>query len=462
MAADIKVESFAARLDASTVVNGTEDFTVSGFGTVKGVIIIGTQSVNFNSNNTGSQTSQIAFFANNGETNSGGSSSQSAGVVNNFTATSVTARGMNSGAYHYRTAATWTQIGFYSIDSFITDGVRLKCFDRIPADFLITLIFIGGADVDCYCGFIDDLGTSATTTNVTDPGWEPDLVLTHHVGHTARGPTGTAHNIHALGAMLNDGLDTQRMMGWFDQDNLSTTNTGSYFADNLLTAQYFNNALSWEGTGAFLSTGFSITTNASASSDIVNYLALRFRNGAEASLFDVTIPTSGNYVETGPGHTPIFGMICHGVGVNTANTSVDGYGIGITTLCGTREDTTAWSSRDNNSQTDLRNYVGRGISNIDPTNSGTEYSSSASAYSLDANGWTFTMDSNPAAATLGFGISITDVGDLGSNLDSVGDSIGDSVGDSVGAGLEVSPSGIQRLGESYMPIAASEINGVIQ
>jgi hypothetical protein len=152
------------------------------------------------------------------------------------------------------------------------------------------------------------LGTGTSAITVTT-GFQPDAVILFGAGDAFAGSTGTTYACLSMGFATSDG--TQRCVIW-------TENNGS--ADGkpleaILTARCggqinaSTGALNYHLTASnFTSTGFDITPNASAGSDLIGYLALKF-TGQSCKILDITTPTStGSQAITGAGFKPQFAM----------------------------------------------------------------------------------------------------------------------------------------------------------
>jgi hypothetical protein len=293
----------------------------------------------------------------------------------------------------------------FDFDSFITDGVRISVTTQASTANLCTVLLIkdtAGVYTDNH-----DLGTVTTPQDITAPGFEPHLIFTLCNGHPTYPITATQNSLN-LGIGVNDGLDTQRVVGFAAQDNASTSNTTSYIGNTSVTGQTFASVQSWSGVVSnYDSSGFTIQTNTSASGDELVYLAIRFSVTPSLDLFDITIPTSGDYVESGLGFQPDFGFLALVDGPSSRNTAtaVNTGTLGVTVL----DDTNAYSSGISD-----EDGIGIGVAKVAKglTNNKFKHldaSGSAlvdsSGYSLDSNGWTFTLTTSPSSSVLGYGLA---------------------------------------------------------
>lgn len=389
--ADVKFE--VTRFGLATG-GATQDITISGFGTPKAAIFIFSDAV---TDDTIANDLVFGVGFTDGTRQNCNSVYHEDGVT-----TTDTDRISSSSKVAIHPLLSW----HYSFNSWITDGVRINVDAAAGSTVLCTCILIGGSDVsNAYVNYKDDLGTGTSAVDITDPGFEPDLVFMTGVGNSSI--AGTTQSIFSFGVGHNDGVDTQRVSMINSVTGSGTSLTTAYVGNDSITGQIHSGALSWDGViGAYDASGFSITPNASAGSDIVFYLALKFTNNPDVDLFDLTIPTSGNYAETNPGFTPNFGLIC-GVQGPTARNSVSIVSQlsafisafddnGIYTTSGTDEDAASTMVCKSLSSDQFRvlDYQGSADAAL------------ASGYSFDSSGWDFTLSTNPGTTILGWGLAI--------------------------------------------------------
>jgi hypothetical protein len=396
--ADVKVQAttFSVR-----TTSGTQDVTISGFGTPKAAIFImsngitddtpvgvnGVYSVGFTD---GTRQVAMAYRDIGGAATPDTSRAQRDNAVILFPGNS----GTSSTSAHY---------GF---DSWITDGVRITASDPLGSGRVVTCILIGGDDVaDAYVNIKDDLGTGTSAVSVEDAGFEPDLMFATCTGS----PTidnNAAHTIFSFGVAHNDTSIVQKGVFIDSRDGSSPSNVSSQISNANITGQQTNGTLSWGGAvTSFTSTGVEITPSSSAGSDIIGYLMLRFTNNPDVSLFDMSWPTSGNYAETTPGFTPNFGMICSLQGPTARNTVTnDSLGLSLMAFDSNGVYTTTQTIEDGANPTNTNNLASDQARILDEA--GSSDAVLASSYAFDSDGWDFTLSTNPSASLLGFGLAI--------------------------------------------------------
>jgi len=434
--ADVKFEVTRFTLSTASAGN-TQDVTLSGFGTPKAAIFIfsngqvdGTPATDMRAGfgfTDGTRQYAIGLYDKDTLTRTGSSRGQTDDAV-------IQLVGIDGSS-----ATLLTKFGF---NQWITDGVRLDI--DVPAidGRIVTVIFIGGTDVsNAYVNFKDDLGIWASAVDITDPGFEPDLVFIAGIGSSDAPTIGATHAIASFGVAHNDGSDAQRGVFFSSQNAATTANNTSYISNQSAAAQAYNGSLTWRGTvGAFDSSGFSITPNSNARDDIVGYLALKFTNSPDISLFDMEWPTSGNYAETAPGFTPTFGMIMGVQGPTARNTvtTAGTYSVSVAAFDAASIETHSATSENSVSTTNANSLSSNQLRILDVAGSADLVL--ASSYAFDSDGWDFTLSTNPGAAVLGWGLAI-----------------GAGASTTVGA-----PSPLQQLSNQFSTIAASRLNGVLQ
>lgn len=398
MAADVKfaVKSFALSTAAAT---NTQDVTVTSFGTVKAAIFIlsggtvdGTPAAHINfsvgfSDGTNDQASGIHFADNVSTSNSSRSTT-------------------HSGCMILPSPDGATVVLKFSVDSFITDGVRLYINNAAESAFLATCILIGGSDVsNAFVGY--DIINGSGANPVTSPGFEPDMIF----GATCcyRTPTQGEDYPEALisvSAALNDGFEKQRTATIFQDD--------AYSGGSRITSVIHNDAVGVVHTTtlnmlyqltSFDATGFTLDPTSNAVDAEFGFLALKFTNNPGISLFDVSIPTTGNYEETAPGFEPNFCFLATAVGVDTLNTvqsDADLGGLGITAFDASTVNTV---SAVGEATVSTKTADSQLVSNFELLNNdATDYVVS-SGYTMDSGGFTATLTTNPTVTLLGWGLA---------------------------------------------------------
>jgi hypothetical protein len=293
---------------------GTQDITISGFGTCIGAIF----DMNVGDTDNTVQTtdrSSIGFCDGTRQAVS------AVGSVNGVT-TTQTARIERDNAVIVDMSGNQSIAGIAVFDSFITDGVRINV-TTASANRFCNVTLIGGDATNVYVNYSPSLGTSAGNTVISTVGFEPDLVQASCTGLDAVNAVG-AHSIITRGIAVNDGADSNFMRGAFDQNALAATNTGSYVSNVYSVGQFFNNALSWGGSiGSYAPNGFTVTTNSDSGDDIFAYIAIKFADTfVKAEIEDSPATTGSSSLGSTPS-TPNFLQII-GSSASALNTATSG------------------------------------------------------------------------------------------------------------------------------------------
>lgn len=225
-------------------------------------------------------------------------------------------------------------------DSFITNGVRINITVASSAYFLEAVFFAGADVTNAYAGYVSLGNTLDLVTDITAPGFQPNLVIAacaHSLNNTA---TTNANN--SIGVVReNSGTVTQRSLCWRDGDadaNVTTvSNVSDLYGIHALTS---GGAVQWGGEfGAFDASGFSVTTRVAGSSTTsLAYLALKINN-ASTYVDTFTAPAStGTESTTAPAFEPQFALVglTMATTVNTVETDGDSenFGVGVWSATG--------------------------------------------------------------------------------------------------------------------------------
>ncbi|GAG30804.1 unnamed protein product, partial [marine sediment metagenome] len=120
--------------------------------------------------------------------------------------------------------------GLAEFSAFIPGGVNLNVTQAFGAAHMCCAIFLSGADLTAYAN-IYQLPGSTSPQQITDPGFEPDLLLVSVRGAGMGGGIEARQRL-CMGAAVNDGAGAFDNVGWSleDRDAQSTTSVwGSIF-----------------------------------------------------------------------------------------------------------------------------------------------------------------------------------------------------------------------------------------
>jgi len=300
----------------------------------------------------------------------------------------------------------------FSFNSWITGGVRLNIDSAAPSGFLLTVIFFYSDDVSDVSVQSIGLGSTTSAVDYTGLSFEPDVIFTGHI-YTS----GTGNSVHSplgLGVVYNDdsATPTQKSMAICGDDGTSSGGDQNTYIDNNsgLCATLLG-SMRWELTFSDIdSTGFTHTCSASTSTEM-HVLCMKLAAGVSFSLFDMNFPASGNYAETTPGFEPDFGSIYSLVGptgYNSFSESTSNAALSVASFDGTNIYTNTITDHDGQDPTVCKSLSSDQLRILD--SDGSTDAVLASSYAFDADGWDFTLSTNPAAAVYGFGWALKGAG----------------------------------------------------
>ena len=277
---------------------GTKDFTLTGFGTVTGVIVIACHAYS-----GASQRDDLRFsYGMSDGTRQWCARSASENAVtpqdsgNEFdTDEIVTIQDANG-------TEDWSA----AFDSFITDGVRLNFTNAASNAEHLTIILIGDT-TNLYVGNTTLSGTGAH--DITAPGFKGNLLFGCTNFRTVTTPQ--SYVSINLGFAHNNSSDvvTQAGVTFWENNATNPTQAQQYVRDSDMH-YYVSTAEAWTAE-SFDANGFSINTGAiDPGGDYFGYMIIDTgnTNGVKVSVEDS--PTStGDWSVTSPGFTPQFGML---------------------------------------------------------------------------------------------------------------------------------------------------------
>jgi len=213
----------------------------------------------------------------------------------------------------------------------------------------------------------------------------------------------------SFGLALNQVGIPQHCVGYHVADNVSTTINNVITRNDSAGVQIGANVQDYKLTvGNFTATTFDVTKDASGATDIFGYLALKFANNPDLAIYDVTIPkTTGDYIETAPGFTPVFSMLSLAYDPTAVNTftTVSGVEMALIGFDDTTTSSIEKSDLDGASTTNAHSFQDSRVMLRDVANAGTVLLDETS-HVFTANGHTVTIATHPAKDILGWGFSI--------------------------------------------------------
>ena len=341
--ADVKFEVTRVALSGST---GTQDITISGFGTPKAAIIAISHCYASNelrdellgSIGATDGTSQWCCSAH--EKNSA-----SSWYGQRYTTDTKLAVVESPGAT--------TLIVEIAFDSWITDGIRVNTVTNSGSSpYYITVTLIGGSDVSAKVG-TGSLATQNNAATIT-PGLKANALWTLSTVQTFDETFATTP-IMATGLASWDGSTARQVGHLYRSDGATKDVRGEIRTAAMMPVTSDR----YVELGNITTTQFDLTSRGGdLSSYGFGYLALELTGGAEAWAGVLDTPTStGNHDFAGPTFTPSFAVAIPSMmsSVNATDGTGEGGGWGYSFITASAEFNYAWSDEDasltSNSQT---------------------------------------------------------------------------------------------------------------
>ncbi len=199
--------------------------------------------------------------------------------------------------------------GEADLDSFGVNSVTVDWTNPLSNAYLVVVVLIAGSDVQAYAGNKALLDVVNSVIDITDPGFEPQCVITACADSLAMDANQT--HIEICTGMVSNEASVQQRCGCYRQSNGSSAGgpDGRLTATHGIMGINSNATLDWRGLfSAFDSNGFTVTTQDGAANDTaLMYLALDFGDAVKTSVITHITPTAvGEDSETGHGFKPQF------------------------------------------------------------------------------------------------------------------------------------------------------------
>lgn len=310
---------------ACNTATGTQDITISGFGTPKAALFILNSA---QADNIRSPGASLCMGATDGTTQwSMGAFSRSAQAN-----TSVGSRQHTDSCIAPIIAAGVID-GEAIFDSWITDGVRINWTDAPLGAYFLTVILFNGSDLSAKADTIN-LGTSTSAQTYSSMGFEANVLICGGI-NSASIDSGISTMAFWTGFVHNDGAGaiTQMHQGWTERNNqaagipFSRMMTDKFGAGLLVT----NGTVSHEySASSFTSSGFDFTSNASALSARFHFLGLSL-GGLNAAVGQYDPPTTATTSTISAAFTPqltIIGLnLCQAVDTTEGDGDAGAFGL---------------------------------------------------------------------------------------------------------------------------------------
>ena len=288
--------------------------------------------------------------------------------------------------------------------AWITNGARINITTASSAYKGICVLF-AGSDLTAHANNAALGDTLDLETNITAPGFEPELVFSALCDSQAM-DTDSATLWLSFGIVHNGVSITQRQIAFRITNGASSgdprceiRNDSGIGTENDWQGDYTN----------FDASGFSIISRSNGANDSsVGYLALDFNGVVDISLDSEASPTSiGNNATTNPGFTPqaVIGCQSYLQSFNSNTTDSDAGAWGLLGFTGSTEVCTAIADEDAAATTNTQSHIDGNAVDV-PNDDGT-VALTASYVSMDATGYTLNWsDVEAGAARQGFFLAI--------------------------------------------------------
>jgi hypothetical protein len=304
MAVNVEVVRLAA--PAAT---GTQDFTVTGFGTAKACMVFTSYAVTDNTNTVHNGLC-IGVASGTGATEEGCQCPADEDGV----ATQDCSRILRTDSCIWiPTAGGSSAIAIANFDSFVTDGIRLNHTVVSGNQELITVVLLGGTDFSAQVGSFNFADTVDQEVNVTTVGFQPTDILAFGSRDQALQSASGGDTENGYGVCHEDGAgtETQRGIGHRFDNSATTAAVEVEFYDTRIIPHMNNGAHDWSvECDNFDSGGLSFFARESgANNSGLVYLAMRITTN-ESFVGTYTTPTAtGDAAETSIGFKPQFVML---------------------------------------------------------------------------------------------------------------------------------------------------------
>ncbi len=301
---------FRLKQQASSTTNGgTQDYTVTGFGTPVAAMFFATFATT-----AGTVRSHAGFSV--GATDGTRQWSCWNGEDDNVAASAT-------GHYNSDTQCfSWTENGTgatirFTFNAWITDGIRVNVAvaGGAPTAPLVTCLLIGGSGVsNAYVGTTITPSTIDTGTDVTAPGFQPDAVIVsaplNGAGTFDESATSVAMNTLGIVQRASSNPHPQYCTVYRSNDAANPTDISGLVSSNRCCVRLSIAADSAVELQDFDSSGFSaFLRDRNGQAMTIGYCAIKL-SGLTAKAMAINSPTaSGSQSITGIGFTPQFGML---------------------------------------------------------------------------------------------------------------------------------------------------------
>lgn len=276
---------------APTSNGGTQDFTLTGFGTPTCAMFFGSYgTVNGTVVNHAGLWVGFSDFT---------TSASVAFSDEDSASTTDTGSARNTNALQTLLTSDQTVDGTATAST-ITDGTRLTWADAPPSAYIITAVLFNSSAVsNCAVGSLSTATSIGGTASVAGLGWQPDVILAASINNSS------ASVRSSLGLALNDGGIVQYATGQSSPNASGTSDLTEIIRSDRISVNPIGTGQSSCELTSFDAGGFTCTTRDNASANTIEYLVFKLATGVSAKLLTCTTPTAtGAHSCTGTGFTP--------------------------------------------------------------------------------------------------------------------------------------------------------------
>jgi cellulose synthase/poly-beta-1,6-N-acetylglucosamine synthase-like glycosyltransferase/mannose-6-phosphate isomerase-like protein (cupin superfamily) len=310
-----------------------------------------------------------------------------------------------------RNPGAQTVDGSAEFNSWIENGIRINWTNAPAAAYFLTVTLFAGSDLSAHANSAITNTTQDASTDITDPGFEPAIVIGGGT-YRASGLRDATHHTFGVGFAHNDGAGgiTQGSADFFDRDNQGTSQAAAKSYNNRIAmnmgASDTDRTFELED---FDSSGFSITTrDGVAFGDVFLYLALDFGADVSSATGQKAFPNStGTENVTGVGFKPQYvGIIGTSMpALSTAYTNLQAATYFYSQMDETDQFSTAWANEDAQPASDTQSLSDNQAVNF-PEHNGASTLYAATLTSFDNDGWTWNFSTAQGGTDIYFWYAI--------------------------------------------------------
>lgn len=303
---------------------------------------------------------------------------------------------------------------------FVDIQTTVKTDDGTDRDQWVTVIAFGGPEVtDGGIWTQDDLGTGTTPVDITTTS-AASVIFAASANLSGAlstyddvNKTGDLDCEYSFGFAINDGSDSQGSNSIECVDQTNPVDSTCVVSNTAILNHGTGGAITYDVTlSGITASKFTLTPSASASNAICGGMWITFSSDVNLAVVDTTFPTAGDYTQSDVGFKSRFSLIISEAGVSAYDTAAQASSMGESITAFTETElfchSFSWqhgavpqaSLGHSALHTSLQSWQ------VNPPSSPSTVDMETSGYSLNANGWTFTVTNPPTAAILGKALAI--------------------------------------------------------